>query len=385
MGILTESMKVLTDSWWGCSLALVMSLVWVLNQGAVARQRSRWPPVPPLNGRLGVPPTVLATTWHYLDPDGARQTPLVTENAVYVPLRNGKVVALARRDGTRLWESAPGVATTAKLYRLGNLLLACASGPVADGAFPSGIVRLLDMTTGVVRQEVSLPAPITSQVVSDGRRLYVRLGTTEIAALDRQDFSRRWSVGGNFTEHLACAGGVVFVGTVTGALWALRAEDGRCLWSSKLGAIPGPAAASEELVYCGTTGGEVIALRRADGRCQWRRRTGAAVLASPIVSQNQVLIASYDNFLYAFHPKTGELRWRQQMAGRLVSPPAWLTESTLVVAALDDREITVVHAPDGRIVARWQLASERIFSALHVVQGMVIMATEQGVAAVQLL
>ncbi|QUV99084.1 PQQ-binding-like beta-propeller repeat protein [Chloracidobacterium sp. MS 40/45] len=370
--------------WRSGSIVLAVGLALVLSQMLVAQQRSRWRPAPSLNGRSAIAPTILSTDWLYLDPDSARQEPLVTERTVYVPLRTGKVVALARTDGARLWESAPGVATTAKLHRLGDALLACASRPAAEGSPPGGIVRLLDMTTGVVRREVTLPAPITSRVVEDGVRLYVRLGTAEIAALDPQDFSRRWSVAGDFTEHLAYAGGTVFVGTSAGALWALDAGDGRRRWACALGAPPGPAAVGGEMVYCGTSDGEVVAIGRADGRCRWRRRTGAAVMASPLIGRQQVLVASYDNFLYAFHPQTGELRWQQQMAGRLVSPPSWLTETTLAVAALDDREITVVQAPDGRIVARWQLASERIFSALHVEQGMVVVATERGIAAARL-
>jgi len=371
-------------AWRSTQVVVVVGLALALSQMLVAQQRLRWRPAPPLNGRVAIAPTTLPTDWLYLDPDSARQEPLVTENAVYVPLRTGKVVALARTDGARLWESAPGVATTAKLYRLGDTLLACASRPAADGSPPGGIVRLLDLTTGVVRREVTLPAPITSRVVEDGVRLYVRLGAAEIAALDPHDFSCRWSVAGDFTEHLTYARGTVFVGTSAGALWALDAGDGRRQWDCALGAPPGPAAIGGEMVYCGTSDGEVVAIGRADGRLRWRRRTGAAVMAPPLIAHQQVLVASYDNFLYAFHPQTGELRWQQQMAGRLVSPPSWLTETTLAVAALDDREITVVQAPDGRIVARWQLASERIFSALHVEQGMVVMATERGIAAARL-
>ncbi len=371
-------------AWRSRQVVVVVGLALALSQMLVAQQRSRWRPAPPLNGRVAIAPTTLSTDWLYLDPDSARQEPLVTEKAVYVPLRTGKVVALARTDGARLWESAPGVATTAKLYRLGDALLACASSPAADGSPPGGIVRLLDLTTGVVRREVTLPAPITSQVVSDGLWLYVRLGMTEIAALDPHDFSRRWSVTGDFTEYLTYAEGMVFAGTSAGALWALDAVDGRRRWACELGSPPGPAVAGGEMVYCGTSAGEVVAIGCADGRLRWRRRTGAAVLALPLIRHGQVLVASYDNFLYAFHPQTGELRWQQQMAGRLVSPPSWLTETTLAVAALDDSEITVVQVPDGRIVARWQLATERIFSALHVEQGMVVMATERGIAAVRL-
>jgi outer membrane protein assembly factor BamB len=198
--------------WRSGSIVLAVGLALVLSQMLVAQQRSRWRPAPSLNGRSAIAPTILSTDWLYLDPDSARQEPLVTERTVYVPLRTGKVVALARTDGARLWESAPGVATTAKLHRLGDALLACASRPAAEGSPPGGIVRLLDMTTGVVRREVTLPAPITSRVVEDGVRLYVRLGTAEIAALDPQDFSRRWSVAGDFTEHLAYAGGTARAG-----------------------------------------------------------------------------------------------------------------------------------------------------------------------------
>lgn len=374
-----------TVDWRSGGIAVVVGLTLATNQASPAQQRLRQRPAPSLNARLAVVPTLLSTDWLYLDPDGARQEPLVTEDIVYVPLRSGKVVALAQADGARLWESAPGVATTTKLYRLGDTLLACAASPAADGFLPGGIVRLLDLATGVVRREVQLPAPVTSRVVGDGRGLYVRLGTTEIAALDPQDFSRRWSVTGDFTEHLVYDGGTVFVGTATGALWALDAGDGRRLWSSVLGARPGPAAADGEMVYCGTAAGEVVAVGRTDGRCRWRRRTGAAVGAAPLLGQGQVIVASYDNFLYAFHPATGEMQWRQQMAGRLTSPPVWLTETTLAVAALDDPEITVVQVRDGRIVTRWRFASERIFSALQVWQGRVVVATERGIAVARLL
>ncbi|MCS7080114.1 MAG: PQQ-binding-like beta-propeller repeat protein [Chloracidobacterium sp.] len=352
--------------------------------GAQRRPRLRVTTV--LNGRASVPLVTLPTEWLYLDPDGARREPLATETAVYVPLRSGKVVALVQRDGARLWETAPGVATTGALARLGERLIACATRPVADGVTgPVGIVRFLDAATGVVRREIELPSPITSPLVGDGVRLYARLGTTEAAAFRPDDFSLLWQVTGDFTEHLTCDGDGVLVGTRSGALWRLRAADGGRQWGCTLGGAPGPATGDAEQVYCGTAQGEVVAIRRADGRIRWRRRVGGTVAAPPLIDRERVLIASYDNFLYAFAGRTGVMLWRQQMAGRLATPPVRLTEDSVAVAALDDDEITIVSSVDGRIIARRRLASERVFSALHLAGGLVIAATERGVVAAKLL
>ncbi|OYT71342.1 MAG: hypothetical protein CFK52_08250 [Chloracidobacterium sp. CP2_5A] len=364
--------------WLSCGLSLLVAGASL----AVAQQRPRVTSV--LNGRATVPLVTLPTEWLYLDPDGARQEPLVTEAAVYLPLRSGKVVALARQDGARLWETSPGVATAGTLYRLGDRLVACATRPAGDGAAATGVVRLLDLATGVARREISLPLPITSHLVGDGARLYARLGATEVAALDPGDFSILWRVSGDFTEHLTCDRDSLLVGARAGALWSLRAADGVRQWVCELGARPGPARGDAERVYCGTTQGEVIAIRRADGRIRWRRRTGGAIAAPPLIDRGRALVVSYDNFLYAFDGQSGAMQWRQQMAGRLTASPTPLTETTLAVAALDDREITVVNSLDGRIVARWQLEEERLFSALHPAQGLIIAATERGIAAVRL-
>lgn len=350
----------------------------------LAQQRLRLRATSALNGRAAVPLVALPTEWLYLDPESARRSPLATETAVYVPLRSGKVVALARRDGARLWETAPGVATTGALYRLGDQLVACATRPAEDGVGAVGVVRLLDATTGVVRREAASPSPVTSPLVGDGVRLYARLGTTETAAFNPEDFSIVWRVTGDFTEHVTCDGDGVLVGTPDGALWRLRAADGVRWWACAVGGTPGPAVGDAERVYCGTAQGEVVAVRRADGRVQWRRRVGGAVVAPPLIDRERVLVASYDNFLYAFAGRTGEMAWRQQMAGRLTTPPVRLTEDSVAAAALDDPEITIVNSRDGRILARRSLAAERIFSALHVVAGMVVVATERGVVAAKL-
>ncbi len=352
---------------------------------ALARQQPRLRVGTSLNGRAAVPPVTLPTEWLYLDPDGARQEPLVTETTVYVPLRSGRVVALARHDGSRLWETAPGVATTGTLYRLGDQLVACAMRPAADGVGVTGVIRLLDAATGVARCEVALPSPITSPLVGDGARLYARFGTTALAAFAPSDGSVIWRVTGDFTAHLTGDGDGVLVGTTSGTLWRLRTANGERQWVCVVGAPPGPAVGDTERVYCGTAHGEVVAIRRADGRIRWRRRTGGTVAAPPLIDHGRILVASYDNFLYAFAGRTGEMLWRQQMAGRLTAPPVRLTENTVAVAALDDHEITVVNSVDGRIVARWQLAAERIFSALHLVAGWAVAATERGIVAAKLL
>ena len=69
------------------------------------------------------------------------------------------------------------------------------------------------------------------------------------------------------------------------------------------------------IVYVGSNDGDLYALRRTDGSRVWRYATQGAVSSSPAVADNAVYFSSTDGYVYAVDARTGGLRWRFQTGG----------------------------------------------------------------------
>jgi outer membrane protein assembly factor BamB len=335
-----------------------------------------------LAGRLALTPVVLPRAWEYLTADVVRWKPTASATAVFYALSDGRVVALSLSDGKLLWETAPGLATSAPPTLDGDELIVGAERE-QDGT-KVGIARVLDAATGVVKRTIDLPASLTSELVAAGGGAFLaRLGERGLALLEAKTLAVKWKADGPFSGVPCVEGGQVFVGTSEGMFFAFELADGKKRWERRLEGTVGAPACDAKRVYVGTSLGKFHALDRVTGKVVWERPTGASVQAAPLVIGNRLLVASYDNFLYAYDPGGGEMLWRQMMAGRLTFEPLALNPGTVAVAAFDSDEITVVQVADGRVTARWVVADERIFAGLVARNGLVVVPVERGATAVR--
>ena len=148
----------------------------------------------------------------------------------------------------------------------------------------------------------------------------------------------QWRVqtGGPVRSSPTIAGGVVYIGSGDGFVYAIDAVTGGIRWRRDMGAAVGstPAVAGG-LVYAGAADGSFRALRAADGSVAWTFRTGAAVplawgvesgevySSSPTVAGGgAVLFGAEDGNLYAVDARTGRERWRFATGGRVYGSPA---------------------------------------------------------------
>lgn len=334
-----------------------------------------------LAGRLALTPVVLPRAWEYLTADVVRWKPTASAAAVFYALSDGRVVALSLADGKLLWETAPGLATSAPPTLDGDELVVGAERE-QDGA-KTGVARVLDAATGVVKRTVSLPAPLMSELVPAGGGFLARIGEQGLALLEAKTLAVKWKVDGPFTGVPCVDGAQAFAGTSEGLFFSFELADGKKRWERRLEGTVGSPACDAKRVYVGTSLGRFHALDRMTGKVVWERPTGASVQAAPLVMGNRLLVASYDNFLYAYDPGGGEMLWRQMMAGRLTFEPLALNPGTVAVAAFDSDEITVVQVADGRVTARWVVAEERIFAGLVARNGLVVVPVERGATAVR--
>jgi len=145
----------------------------------------------------------------------------------------------------------------------------------------------------------------------------------------------RFATGARVTSSPAVSRGVVYFGSYDGAIYAVSAATGRLIWKVPTGGerryagkhLHGFLPAAETMpdaydvflssptvaggvVYVGSGDGNVYALDARTGRITWRFKTGDVVHASPAVVDGTVYVGSWDSYFYAINAASGQLRWR---------------------------------------------------------------------------
>src|SRR6185295_1102443 len=81
---------------------------------------------------------------------------------------------------------------------------------------------------------------------------------------------------------------------------------------------------------------------------------GAAIEASPVLAGDRVLVASFDNFVYALSRSKGDRIWKRRLENRITSAPIVDGDASLV-APLRGDYVAVFLNSDGRRVNLFRL------------------------------
>jgi len=199
-----------------------------------------------------------------------RATPAITDGMVFAGTIEGRLHAVALKDGARRW------------------------------TFDTEGTKLDSSKFGFDRRSIqSSPAVANGIVYFGGRDGWVY-------AVGASDGKERW----RYDHHIswiitspAIAGDVVYDASSDGAfVQALNAADGKELWRTKTGApLWSSPAICGGVLYIGDHAGFLRALDRATGKELWFFRGAGDILNSPVVSGELVFFASSDGSIYALH------------------------------------------------------------------------------------
>lgn len=142
-------------------------------------------------------------------------------------------------------------------------------------------------------------------------------------------------------------------------LQAVRASDGRRLWSEQLrpsegrdrNARGGGVAANGGRVYVTTGFGFIAAFDGQSGDEIWRTQADAPFQSAPTVSGTRVYAITNDSELMAFDIGTGEVNWTHQAIAepaRILSAPSVAVDGETVVAPFASGELVALLAGNGR-------------------------------------
>jgi outer membrane protein assembly factor BamB len=203
-------------------------------------------------------------------------------------------------------------------------------------------------------------------IAFDAGRVYVAAGFAQIVTLDAATGKIVWrrSVAGPVRSAPLVADGRIYTTTVDNRTEALDAQSGDTVWSYTGTAEPtsilggGTPGFSQDIVVAPYSSGEVVALRADNGRPLWtdslaglRRGSALAALSdvrgSPVIADGRVFAASVSGRIAAIDLRTGNRAWDGEFGG---PSPIWFAGDYLFLISKDG-ELICVRALDGAI--RW--------------------------------
>lgn len=261
-----------------------------------------------------------ADNYHLLSP------PVVAAGRVFAIDADGRVSAIDAASGRTLWraETAPEDAG-----------VSVASGGIAydDGRVfvATGFAQLVALEAETGRQLWRQPtnAPMRAAPTISGARVFAVTVENQAVAFDIQDGKRLWTHSG-ITEVAGLLGGAspaVDAGTVivpytSGELFALRAENGRVIWSDSL-----------------------IAVRRIDSVS-----TLADIRGRPVIDRGVVVALSHSGRMAAIDLRSGNRVWDRDVGG---TETPWVAGDFIYVLTNESQLICLTRR-DGRV--RWATA-----------------------------
>ncbi len=179
-----------------------------------------------------------------------------------------------------------------------------------------------------------------------GQIIYVSVDNT-LYGLKTSDGSKIWTAklpqsdNGNFFSTPLLVGGLIYILTDSGNLYALSARDGSVAWSvpidPPLGALTSHAsgpAVDGKAVYIGSLDHTFYAYDARSGAPLWKVPTRGKIISSPSVVNGVVYFGSGDNYVYALHADDGSVKWKYLTGDDVQSSPA-VADGVVYVASND--------------------------------------------------
>ena len=262
--------------------------------------------------------------------------------------------------------------------------------PLKDGKLVA-----VNLDRGTIRWSLDVATPFTP---ATGEGLVFTVTDSTIEARDARTGATNWRtpLAGGAALPLYFDTGWLLASTTTGDLAALRASDGSIVWRQQLGAPlsgpPGPALdrlylplndnrlvsvllatgetlwsrtlpsrvmtmlALDDQLVLGTAGKQVMSVDLWNGREQWSWNVGGDVSGAPAADERRIYFAARDNIVRAVDRGSGNLRWKAALPSRPAGGPLLLPDAVLM--PMVSSEIAGFDRETGKAVVTVKAAGE---------------------------
>jgi len=256
---------------------------------------------------------------------------------------SGGVACFGAANGEKRWQALTGMRTFEPLLTPEYVMVGSTSG-----------LQVLSRSNGTVRWRWPGAGHVFSPA-TDGQTVYVTDRAGHVAALSLSDGEPLWqrSLDG-WLYTPALVGDLVVTGGRSGVVHALARDSGETVWTVELDQelVFRPVATGDGVVVT-TFAGSVIRLD-AQGRVMWKARDDVPSF-SPATTGELLLLGGMDGVLRARDARTGRLRWRVALSGKLSIPAG--AHGDTVAAVSPDGELVLLDAANGGVLRRTTLSA----------------------------
>jgi outer membrane protein assembly factor BamB len=266
------------------------------------------------------------------------------------------IIGSAAQSETTLYSFDP-VTGTVKWSFVGPIKNPWLSGALVLGDTvyaPAGDGKLyaVNLSNGTLRW--TFPASIHSlwtSPITDGKLLYLATLDHEVYAIG-PDGKQVWStkLDNGIIGAPSYVNGTLFVGTLSGNLYALNAADGKQKWVKMLdGGIWGTPATDAEQVYVGTvkgTTGMFYALKASTGEIVWSKPEEGSIVAGPLVTADQVILTTEAGRIQSYD-KSGTPKWQDTIENAKLYTPPFLAGDMILIAPMNAKFLLAAYDLNG--------------------------------------
>jgi outer membrane protein assembly factor BamB len=247
-----------------------------------------------------------------------------------------------------------------------------------DQAHTGATTEIMTTASLTLRWNYTTGYWVHSSPAVSGGIVYVGSLDGNVYALNASTGAFKWSytTGDYVYSSPAVSGGRVYVGSADNMVYALNASTGAKIWNYTTGGmVSSSPAVSGGRVYVGSDDSKVYALNASTGAFKWSYTTGDSVESSPAVSGGIVYVGSRDNMVYGLNASTGAKIWNYTTGNGVWSSPA--VSGGIVYVGSDDHNVYALNASTGAF--KWSYTTgDYVYSSPAVSGGIVYVGSLDG-------
>jgi len=328
--------------------------------------------------RVSTDPPLLKKCWNY--PSAIGEHGLAADSSrIFLGETNARIEAISVDTGTKLWTSDLG-GTVASNILAGDKTIYVATRSVGtDLSKNHTTLWALSKETGLT--VFSSPLDATGQITLDGagQRIF-SVSDGVIDGFDASTGATLWSrTIAAVSAEPVIADHKIILGTNDKFVIVVSVETGEITSRIRTKYIPTAVASpNAETIVVGDDRGNLLSVDAANGGTNWKLRQGARI-SEIDVNNDDVLVTSYDNFVYSIDIGSGKVSWKKRMAGRINVVPDSSRQIAVTLAAGENTAF-VIDTKNGKSLNQLTLDGENAFVQEPIIAGnSAVFATADGV------
>ena len=202
---------------------------------------------------------------------------------------------------------------------------------------------------------------LTTVAFGNDGTIYIGSGDKSVYAFNPKGLMlRSFETGAGIGSGPALYGGIVYISSYDGYLYAIDQYTGNLRWKFQAGSYfpvsPSPTITSDGVIYIGNGDGYLYALSTADATVLWKYKTGGSIWSKPLIGpDNSIYFGSFDKKVYALH-QDGTFKWSFTTGSYVVSSPAISADGSTIYIGSYDSNLYALRTTDGSVV--WTYATD---------------------------